>query len=78
MNTAGLTRHGLSAQGKKLVGNLSVSDLRGLKAEEFPLLLLSAAEFALVVHGKGATKEEALAGKRIQVSKNGLVVGLCM
>ncbi|GBF91217.1 hypothetical protein Rsub_04886 [Raphidocelis subcapitata] len=56
----------------KLVANLSVSDLRGLTPEEFPLLLLSAAEFVAVRNGiAGVTKEEALAGKRVAGAKEG-------
>lgn len=58
--------------GGKLVANLSVSDLRGLTPEEFPLLLLPAGEFAAVRNGvAGVTKEEALAGKRVAGAAEG-------
>jgi hypothetical protein len=44
----------------------------GLTPEEFPLLLLSAGEFAAVRNGvAGVTKEEALAGKRVPGAKEG-------
>lgn len=57
---------GLTEDGK-LVASLSVSDLRGLAPEEFPLLLLPAAQFAAIKAGvAGVTKEEALAGKRVE------------
>lgn len=36
----------------KLIGNLSVSDIRGLKAEDFPQLLLPVGDYILVRHGK--------------------------
>ena len=45
---------------------------RGLTAEEFPLLLLSAGEFAAIRSGvAGVTKEEALAGKKVEGAVEG-------
>lgn len=58
--------------GGKLVANLSVSDIRGLGPEDFPLLLLPAGEFAAIRNGAGGvTKEEALAGKRVPGAQEG-------
>ncbi|KAI8468878.1 MAG: hypothetical protein J3K34DRAFT_394289 [Monoraphidium minutum] len=58
--------------GGKLVSTLSVSDLRGLTPEQFPLLLLPAGEFAALCFGAGGvTKEEALAGKRVPGAAEG-------
>lgn len=56
---------GLTDAAGKLIGNLSVSDLRGLIGAEFPLLLLSAAEYKLALASKGTSKADALAGKRL-------------
>lgn len=53
--------------GGKLISNLSVSDLRGLTADDFPLLLLPVGEFILVRQGL-ASKADALEGKHVQVS----------
>lgn len=58
--------------GGKLVANISVSDLRGLAPEDFPLLLLPAGEFVAVRNGAGGvTKDEALAGKRVPGAQEG-------
>jgi CBS domain-containing protein len=55
-----------------LIGNLSVSDLRGLTIEEFPLLLLPVAEYIAVRRGLGgANKADALAGKRAEAATVG-------
>jgi CBS domain-containing protein len=55
-----------------LIGNLSVSDLRGLTIEEFPLLLLTVAEYIAVRRGLGgANKADALAGKRTEAATAG-------
>ncbi|WIA28067.1 hypothetical protein OEZ86_010652 [Tetradesmus obliquus] len=55
-----------------LIGNLSVSDLRGLTIEEFPLLLLSVAEYIAVRRGlAGLSKADALAGKRAEAATAG-------
>jgi hypothetical protein len=52
--------------------DLNPPPFRGLTAEEFPLLLLPAGEFAAIRLGvAGVTKEEALAGKRVAGAKEG-------
>ncbi|KAF6259138.1 hypothetical protein COO60DRAFT_1514679 [Scenedesmus sp. NREL 46B-D3] len=55
-----------------LIGNLSVSDLRGLTIEEFPLLLLSVGEYIAVRRELGSlSKADALAGKRAEAATAG-------
>jgi CBS domain-containing protein len=53
-----------------LIGNLSVSDLRGLAIEDFPLLLLSVGEYIAVRRGL-FSKADALAGKRAEAATSG-------
>jgi CBS domain-containing protein len=49
----------------QLIGNLSVSDLRGLTIEEFPLLVLTVGEYIAARRNLGGfSKADALAGKR--------------
>ena len=40
----------------KLIGNISVSDIRGLAPEDFPQLLKTAGDYALVHHGQPASQ----------------------
>lgn len=51
----------------KLIGNVSVSDLRFLGPQNYGLLLLTVAEFIVVVAGKGPSQEEAMTGARVAV-----------
>jgi hypothetical protein len=51
----------------KLLGNLSVSDLRYLPAAGFALLLRPVAEYVALVHGKGPSIAEAVSGTRVEV-----------
>lgn len=53
-----------------LIGNLSVSDLRGLAVEDFPLLLLSVGEYIAVRRGL-FNKADALAGKCAEAATAG-------
>ncbi len=56
----------------RLIGNVSISDLRAVGAGNFALLLSSVAEFSVIVAGKGPSQEEAVKGARVAVSDGGL------
>ncbi|PNH12790.1 SNF1-related protein kinase regulatory subunit gamma-1-like [Tetrabaena socialis] len=49
----------------KLIGNVSVSDLRFLGPQHWGLLSLTVAEFSVVAAGKGPSPEEAIKGTRV-------------
>ncbi|GFR43787.1 hypothetical protein Agub_g4904 [Astrephomene gubernaculifera] len=55
----------------KLIGNVSVGDLRFLRAQNYGLLLSPVAEFVATVWGKGPSQEEVLAGTRVPGAAEG-------
>ncbi len=57
----------VSEFGGPLVGNISVSDLRGLTLERFSALGLPAAEFLALQRDAGLKWEDVLFGKRAPV-----------
>ncbi len=52
----------------RLIGNVSVSDLRAVGGNNLALLNTTVAEFVVIVAGKGPSQEEAVAGARVSVS----------
>ncbi|EFJ45381.1 hypothetical protein VOLCADRAFT_109874 [Volvox carteri f. nagariensis] len=55
----------------KLIGNVSVSDLRFLGPQNYGLLLSTVAEFSVVIAGKGPSQEEAINGARVAGAADG-------
>ncbi len=55
----------------RLIGNVSISDLRAVGAGNFALLRRSVAEFVVAVAGKGISQEEVIKGARVPVSNRG-------
>ncbi|KAG2498893.1 hypothetical protein HYH03_003084 [Edaphochlamys debaryana] len=49
----------------KLIGNVSISDLKFVGPKNYALLNVSVAEFAVIVAGKGPSQEEAINGARV-------------
>lgn len=61
----------------RLLGNISVSDLRGLLPDQFGLLLLSVGEYIAARRGlAGLSQADALAGKRAEAVTSGDWAGL--
>lgn len=55
----------------KLIGSVSISDLRFVGSNNYGLLMSTVAEFSVIINGKGPSAEEAIKGTRVAVSAGG-------
>ncbi|PNW75473.1 hypothetical protein CHLRE_12g528000v5 [Chlamydomonas reinhardtii] len=49
----------------KLIGSVSISDLRFVGSNNYGLLMSTVAEFSVIINGKGPSAEEAIKGTRV-------------